>query len=178
MVQCLRPAWHLFRVHYPRIWWGGLLAFHLPILVGVLLSLSTGDVTGPRLLSAGSLVLASVFFALKLRDPRFLHFGSTQRSFLAWCLVIALAHSGAAARHDVSPAALETTAIVAVQVSLAIELLKRRRELLRRLTDLLRGWGTANLLPLPVALAERRQEGRLLRPVHARAFASRGPPRL
>ncbi len=176
MVQLLGPAWHRFRRQTPQLWWGLLLVLHAPILAGVLASLMTGEVGMGNLLSAGSLGLAIVFFSLKLRDPRFLHFGSTQRSFLAWCLIIAVAHSGAVQRSQVDPVVLETTAVVAVQVAVGLALLKKRR-LWRGLTSLLAGLHPNSIELSWSGFAAALARHKPPRPALALSSAPRGPPR-
>jgi hypothetical protein len=177
MVELLGPAWHRFRRKTPQLWWGLLLALHLPIFAGVLASLMTGEISTGTLLSAGSLLLAIGFFSLKVRDPRFLHFGSTQRSFLAWCLIIAMAHSGALQRSQVDPVVLETTAVVVVQVAVALALLKKRRQLWRGLMGLLTGLSPNSSELSWSGFAEALGQRKPPRLALALSSAPRGPPR-
>jgi len=134
MVQIAGKLGRFLWARLARIWWGSLLAIHLPVLWAVWASVITDGPHISRIGSGIALALAIAFFALKLRDVSFLRLRTRQQSFVAVCLLTAIVHHGA-----VAPAIDEATfaqATVVVAATVAVRSLWRARRALRN------GWAT------------------------------------
>ncbi|MHC4948998.1 MAG: hypothetical protein ACYTG1_12190 [Planctomycetota bacterium] len=151
MIRLARTTSRRVWTRLPRIWWGSLIAIHVPILLAVCSSMLLDGLDLSRVGNAIVLILALGFFALKYQDAWFLRLRTRQQSFVAVCLLAALFH------HDVvSPALVdeETAAqVTAVVVSSATvwHLARRRPSWLTRLAALL----ARPALPLAAVLRRR-----------------------
>ena len=144
----LQMAAHVCRVIWsslPRLWWGLLILIHLPVFFAVWSSVIFGDFDISRLGSGVALTAAMAFFLLKYRDVSFLRLRTRHQSFIAVCLLTAIAHHGVV-NTDLDAAAGGPAAAVAVTTLAATNLVRRRRTLLRSWGRLIASLPTRPLL--------------------------------
>jgi hypothetical protein len=157
MVQLAARSCRAIFASLPRLWWGLLLAIHLPVLGAVCWAILDDGASPGRVGNLIALVVTMAFFALKLQDVAFLRLRTRQQSFVVVCLLTAVFHHNA-----VAPDA-DTT--VLVQGAAALVTTGAVREWLRQRPVPSTDWATrlaASLgmprLPLAVTRRRRRNE--------------------
>ena len=115
-----------------QVFWGGLLAIHVPVFWAVWSSLITEGFDLSRLGSGIALVLAMAFFVLKFQDFSLLRLRTRQQSLVVVCLLTAVVHHQAIAPGG--EGALAVPAVVAT-VGAVREIARLRPPAPRRLLE-------------------------------------------
>jgi hypothetical protein len=157
-------GWRAYLPSLSQLFWGGLLAVHVPAFWAVWSSLLTEGLELSRLGSGIALVLAMAFFVLKFQDFALLRLRTRQQSIVVVCLLTAVVHHQAIAPGG--EGALAVPAAVAT-VGAVGELARLRPPAARRFLDHLAAQFWARRLVAPSTIGND---------VDARTSATDKPP--